>query len=269
MPVCASGCLGSLGARCDDDGVEPKNIIITGASSGIGAALATTLAQRGDRVVLGARRREALEAVAARCEGRATIVVTDVTRRDDMRRLIETAQASLGRIDVLVNNAGQGISRMPSELSSDDIDTMVDINIKSVLYGMQEVLPVFKQQGRGHIINISSMLGRIPYAVIRSAYCGAKHFVNALTATFREEVQAAHPDIQVSLFSPGVVYTEFGKNAVHGGPDSRQLPEGQDVEEVAAVLARMIDTRARDMYSRPGFAARVAEYYATVGSDPQ
>jgi short-subunit dehydrogenase len=133
---------------------------------------------------------------------------------------------------------------------------------------MQEVLPHFKERGRGHIINVSSLLGRMPFATFRSAYCGAKHFLNALTATFRAEVQATHPDIQVSLVSPGVVRTEFGVNALHGGPDSRELPESQSAEEVAAVIADVIESRRNDVYTRPGSAARVAAYFAAIGEDP-
>ena len=243
--------------------------MITGASSGIGAELAVALAGRGDQVVLAARRQDALDDVAARCHGRALTVVTDVTRRADVKRLVQAAVETHRRIDVWVNNAGQGISRVPSELTSEDIDLMIDTNVKSALYGMQEVLPVFKAQGSGHLINVSSMLGRIPYAVIRSAYCGAKHFLNALTATFREEVQATHPGIHVSLVSPGVVYTEFGKNAVHGGPDSRQLPDGQPAEDVAVVIASVIDSREPDVYTRAGLAARVVDYFASVGKDPK
>ena len=249
--------------------MNERIVVITGASSGIGAALALQLAERGDQVVLAARREPALQEVAARCGGRALPVVTDVTKRADVQRLAAAAREAHGRIDVWVNNAGQGISRTPSQLTSEDIDTMIEANVKSALYGMQEVLPVFQAQAGGHIINVSSMLGRLPAAVIRSAYCGAKHFLNALTATFREEIQAAHPGIQVSLVSPGVVYTEFGSNAVHGGPDSRALPDGQSAEEVAAVIAAVIDSRAPDVYTRPGLAARVAEYYASVGRDPQ
>ena len=249
--------------------MSQRVVVITGASSGIGAELAVALAGRGDVVVLAARRQDALDEVAGRCRGRAQTVVTDVTRRAEVKRLVEAAVDTHGRIDVWVNNAGQGISRVPSELTSADIDLMIDTNVKSVLYGMQEVLPLFKAQGSGHIINVSSMLGRIPYAVIRSAYCGAKHFLNALTATFREEVQATHPGIHVSLVSPGVVYTEFGKNAVHGGPDSRQLPDGQPAEDVAAVIAAVIDSREPDVYTRAGLAARVVDYYASVGKDPK
>jgi NADP-dependent 3-hydroxy acid dehydrogenase YdfG len=145
---------------------------------------------------------------------------------------------------------------------------MMRVNVKTALYGMQEVVPHFKQVGRGHIINISSMLGRVPFATFRSAYCGAKHFLNALTATFRAEVHATHPEIQVSLVSPGVVRTGFGLNALHGGPDSRQLPDSQSAEDVAAVIVDVIDSRQPDVYTRPGSAERVAAYYSSIGADP-
>jgi short-subunit dehydrogenase len=118
------------------------------------------------------------------------------------------------------------------------------------------------------VINVSSMLGRIPYAVIRSAYCGAKFFLDALTITFRTEVQATHPNIQFSLVSPGVVRTDFGVNARHGGPDSRTLPDSQDASEIAAVIAKVIETRQPDVYTRKGAANRVTSYYSTLGRDP-
>ena len=138
----------------------------------------------------------------------------------------------------------------------------------NTLYGMQEVLPHFKSRNAGHVINISSLLGRIPFAMIRSAYCGAKHFLNALTATFRAEVQQTHPGIQFSLVSPGVVRTEFGLRARHGGPDSRQLPDSQSAEEVAAVIAQVIESRQPDVYTRKGSQDRIASYYASLGVDP-
>jgi len=113
------------------------------------------------------------------------------------------------------------------------------------------------------------MLGRVPFATVRSAYCGAKHFLNAVTATFRAEIQQTHPGIQISLVSPGVVQTDFGLNAVHGGPDSRQMPESQSPEAVASVIAETIDSRASDVYTRRGAQARIAEYYAGLGTDPK
>jgi short-subunit dehydrogenase len=244
-----------------------KTVVITGGSSGIGAALGELLASRGEQVVLVARRRQALDEVAARCRGRARVHVADVTDRAQVRGVVEDTIQTLGRIDVWVNNAGQGISRNPSELTDDDLDAIMRANVHSALYGMQEVLPHFKARGDGQIINVSSLLGRVPFATIRSAYCGAKHFLNALTATMRAEVQGTHPGIQISLVSPGVVRTDFGLNARHGGPDSRSFPETQSAEEVAEVIARVIDTRQPDVYTRPA-AAMIAGYYAKVGVDP-
>jgi NADP-dependent 3-hydroxy acid dehydrogenase YdfG len=243
-------------------------VVITGASAGIGAATARLLAGRGMSPVLAARRRDALEAVAARCGPRALAVVADVGDRTQVRRVVTEALARFGRIDVWINNVGQGISRAPSELTDQDVDEVMRQNVMSALYGMQEVLPHFKARGSGHVINVSSMLGRIPFATFRSAYCGAKHFLNALTATFRAEVQQTHPGIQVSLVSPPVVRTDFGLNAIGGGPDSRQLPGSQSAEEVAAVIASVIETRRPDVYTSPGARDRVARYYATLGEDP-
>jgi NADP-dependent 3-hydroxy acid dehydrogenase YdfG len=242
-------------------------VVIAGASGGIGAALAELLAARGASLLLAARREAELKDVAARCGGRAQIVVADVTRREDVRLIVNTALERFGRIDVLVNNAGRGITRPPSELTDDDIDEMMRVNVKSALYGMQEVLPHFRARGSGHVINLSSMLGRIPYVVPRAAYSAAKHYLNALTANFRAEVQQTHPGIQVSLISPGVVRTDFGRNARHGGPDSSQMPGAQSAGEVAAVIADVIESPRPDVYTRPGSRQRVADYYEAVGED--
>jgi short-subunit dehydrogenase len=238
-----------------------KVIVTTGASSGIGAALARLLGGRGEQLVLVARRERELNDVASQ-SGDAISVVADVTNRDDVQRVVREAIRKYGRIDVWINNAGQAISRMPTQLTDHDIDEMVRINIKSVMYGMQEVLPHFKERGEGHIINISSMLGRVPMALIRSAYSASKHFVNAMTALFREEVRQTHPGIQISLVSPGVVRTDFGLNAMHaGGPDNRTLPNSQSAEEVADVIARTIDSRAADVYTLPMGKEMVVRYY--------
>ncbi len=190
-----------------------------------------------------------------------------IDRRDGGLQLPGPA-LRFGRIDVWVNNAGQGLTRLPSQLTDVDIDEMVRLNVKSVLYGTQEVLPHFTSRGTGHVINVSSLLGRIPFAPFRSAYNGAKHFLNALTANFRAEFQEAHPGIQFSLVSPGVVRTEFGLNAIHGGPDSRQIPDSQSAEEVAAVIADVIESRQPDVYTRRGAHDRIVAYYQSIGVDP-
>jgi len=248
--------------------MDDKVVVITGASGGIGAALAELVAARGGSVVLVARRRDALAAAAARCGPNALAVVADASRRDEIQRVVRESLARFGRIDVWVNNVGQGITRPPSLLTDADIDAVMQVNVKSALYGMQEVLPHFKERGTGQVINVSSMLGRIPFAVIRSAYCGAKHFLNALTATFRAEVQEQYPGIQFSLVSPGVVRTDFGLNAMHGGPDSRSFPDSQSAEEVAAVIADVMDSRRPDVYTRVGAHDRIVGYYDTLGRDP-
>jgi len=245
-----------------------KVVVVTGASAGIGAALAIELAGRGASLLIAARRGEALAAVAARCHERALPLVADAAEREQVQGLVSAALERFGRVDVWINNVGVGITRPPSKLTDADIDEMLRLNVKTALYGMQEILPHFKERGEGHVINISSMLGRVPFVTFRSAYCGAKHFLNALTACFRAEVQETHPGIQFSLVSPGVVRTEFGVSARHGGPDSRSLPDSQSAEEVAAVIAQVIETRRPDVYTRPGAQARIAAYYADLGEDP-
>lgn len=249
--------------------MSERIIVITGASSGIGEATALLLAGRGDLVVIVARGADALQAVADRCDGRARAIAADMSQRAEVRRVVHEAVQAHGRIDVWINNVGQGITRPPSQLTDEDVDLVMQVNVKSALYGMQEALPHFKERGEGHFINISSMLGRIPYAVPRSAYCAAKHFLNALTATFREEVQATHPRIQFSLVSPGLVWTNFGRNALHGGPDSREFPDGQTSDDVAAVIAGVVDSREPDVYTRAGFRDRVIKYFSSVGTDPR
>jgi len=244
-----------------------KVVVITGASSGIGAATAEEVGKRGASVVLVARRADLLRAAAAKCGASAHTIVADVTKREEVRRVVNESIAKFGHIDVWMNNVGQGITRQPTELTDEDIDEAMRVNVKSVLYGMQEVLPHFRSRNEGQIINISSMLGRVPFAVIRSAYNGAKHYVNALTANFRTEVQSTHPGIQISLVSPGVVRTDFGINARHGGPDSRDLPDSQSAEEVAMVIAGVIESRLPDVYTRKGACDRIAAYYAAVGVD--
>jgi len=248
--------------------MEKKVVVITGASSGIGAALGELLSSRGMSVALVARRRERLEEVASRCDGTALPLVADLTSRAEVQRVLEETIGRFGHVDVWVNNVGRGISRMPSQLTDEDVEDVMRVNVLTALYGMQAVLPHFMARGRGHVINVSSLLGRVPFATIRSAYCGAKHFLNALTANFRAEVQETHPEIQFSLVSPGVVRTEFGVNALHGGRDSRQMPDAQSAEEVAEVIEGVIHSREPDVYTRKGARDRIAGYYASLGVDP-
>lgn len=243
-------------------------VVITGASSGIGAALAQRLAADGARVALVARREDELARVAAACGADAVAIPADVTRREEVQRVVAAAIDAFGQVDVWVNNVGRGISRMPSALRDEDVDDMMRVNVKSALYGMQEILPHFRARGRGQVVNVSSMLGRLPLATVRSAYNGAKHFLNALTASFRDELRESDPAIEVTLVSPGVVRTDFGLNALHGGLDSRALPGSQGAEEVVEVIVQAIRDGAPDVYTRAGARQAVLDYYARVGEDP-
>jgi NADP-dependent 3-hydroxy acid dehydrogenase YdfG len=243
-----------------------KVIVITGASGGIGAALAETLGSQGASLVLVARRRAELQNVAALSGSAVLPIVADATDRTAVHGVVNAALKRFGHIDVWVNNVGQGITRPPSQLTDEDIDEMIRTNVKSALYGMQEVLHHFKERGSGHVINISSELGRVPYALHRSAYSAAKHFLNSLTANFRDEVQQTHPGIQFSIVSPGVVRTEFGVRALHGGPDSRQVPGAQSADEVANIIGDVIETRRREAYTRSDGHKRMMEYYAGLKS---
>jgi NAD(P)-dependent dehydrogenase (short-subunit alcohol dehydrogenase family) len=139
---------------------------------------------------------------------------------------------------------------------------MMTVNVKSALYGMQVVLPHFRERGRGHIINISSMLGRVPMAPMRSAYSAAKHALNSLTANLRMELRAEYPGIHVSTVLPGIVATDFGLHALGGGPDSRSFPNAQPVAEVAETIVGVIRDPRADVYTIPGGRDLVVRYFS-------
>jgi short-subunit dehydrogenase len=249
-----------------------KVVVITGASGGIGAALAKRLGGQGHKVVLAARRESELKAVASGCGADALPVVTDVTRRNEVERLRDRALQSFDHIDVWVNNAGRGISRKVMEISDVDIDEMVMMNIKSALYGIQAVLPHFQQRGEGHLINVSSMLGRVPLVSFRSAYSAAKAALNSLTASLRMDLRQTHPRIHVSVVMPGPVATEFARNAL-GTPPSA-LPSGgpppgvliQSAEDVAQVMAELIENPQPEVFTHPSLAETSKRYYQDVAA---
>jgi NAD(P)-dependent dehydrogenase (short-subunit alcohol dehydrogenase family) len=148
------------------------------------------------------------------------------------------------------------------ELTDDDVDEMMRVNVKSALYGMQVAAAHMRPRRAGQIVNVSSLLGRVPELPVRSAYSAAKHALNSLTADLRVELKDA--GVTVTLVSPGITFTGFGLNALHGGVDSRSLPGGQTAEEVAAVIADAIETKALDVYTRREFQDRVVGYFSAM-----
>ena len=241
-------------------------VVVTGASAGIGEALAEELARRGARLALVARRKEALDEVARRVGG-ALVVPADVTRRVAVDAARDAVLASLGRIDAWVNNAGRGITRPVEALTDDDVDQMMRDNLKSALYGMQAVLPHMKQRGAGTIVNVSSMLGRVPFATMRSAYSASKAALNSLVESLRFDLAKEAPGIRLVTVFPGVVSTDFGKNALFGGPDSRTLPGAQPVGEVARAIAEALRGGPLDVYTRPdGLERALAHLRGAAGA---
>jgi short-subunit dehydrogenase len=246
-----------------------KNIVITGASAGIGEAIAKQAAARGDRVVLAARRREELERVAASLGAQAAAIVpTDVTRRAEVERLRDQAIAALGHVDVWINNAGQGINRPVLELTDEDIDEMVRVNVKSVLYGAQAIVPHFQARNAGHLINMSSFLARVPAASPRAAYSAAKAAVNSLTANLRMDLGISHPGVRITAVMPGPVMTGFHQSARHS--DGRPMPQrtgplaAQTADQVAAAVLAHIDspTPAPEVYTNPVHGDMARRYLA-------
>ncbi|PYR35377.1 MAG: short-chain dehydrogenase [Acidobacteria bacterium] len=246
-----------------------KTIVITGASGGIGAALAVQASRAGHRVALAARREPELQAVAARAGGGAVVIPTDVTKRSDVERLRDRAIAALGGIDVWVNNAGQGITKPVLELTDADVDSMMTINVKSALYGMQAIVPHFIERGRGQIVNVSSFLSRVPFATYRSAYNAAKAALNALTANARVDLARAHPGIHVTLVLPGLVTTDFPRNAVGGSPPLPPGTPAQTPDDVAVAILRAIEQPAAEIYTNPQHAAVALEYFKDVAAFEQ
>ena len=251
---------------------EQAVVVITGASSGIGAALARRLGRRGFRIVLGARRPDALSAVAAEA-GKASAVVVDVTKRADVERLRDEALSRFGSIDVWVNNAGRGINASVLELTDEQFDEMMAVNVKSALYGMQAIVPYFRERGRGHVINVSSFLSRVPLATYRSAYNAAKAALNALTANLRMDLRRQYPEIHVSLVMPGMVTTEFARNALGGTPAATWAsrpggggPPIQNADDVAAAIESLIESPQEELYTQPGQPDTVVRYFQDVGA---
>lgn len=228
-------------------GIKDKVIVITGASSGIGEATALLLAECGAKVVLGARRPDRLEALAARIAnvgGEAAYASTDVRRRYNLTNLINLACERFGKIDVLVNNAGVMPVSPLDDLRVEDWEDMIDVNIKGVLYGIAAALPVFRKQGFGHFVNTASTAGHktVPNQAVYSA---TKFAVRAISEGLRQE---AGEKVRVTIISPGFVRTNFAEGVTN--PEVRaRLEESRDKfamppEAIARAIAYAIEQPA-------------------------
>lgn len=192
--------------------IEGKVIVITGASSGLGLVAAKELANRGAKVVVGARRLDRLQTLVKELgQPKETAVEVDVTKPEEVGRLIKAAVGVYGRIDVLVNNAGYLTLSNLEDGHVDEWEKCIDINIKGVLYGVNAVLPVFREQRFGQIINVSSVAGHTVFP-FEAVYSGTKFAVRAISEGLRQELKPYN--VRVLNVSPGAIETEMLKEIV-------------------------------------------------------
>ncbi|MEH3133539.1 MAG: SDR family oxidoreductase [Mycolicibacterium neoaurum] len=222
-----------------------KVVAITGASSGIGAATARRLAGRGCAVALGARRTERLDELAAELRaagGRAATVPVDVTRADDLQRLVASAVSEFGRLDVLVGNAGIGPISPVTARRRADWDAMIDVNLRGVLHGIDAALPVFEEQGRGHFVTIVSTAG-LKIAPTMAVYAATKNAVRTLLEGLRQE--STDGTLKTTAISPGYVRTEFGDSitdpAIRAEIDTGMQAFALDPDAIARTVEFAID----------------------------
>ena len=218
--------------------IKDKVILITGASSGIGEATARLLAEKGAKVVLGARR---IERLAQLCEdiqatgGSAQYQAVDVTSRTDMQAFVDFAVRHYGRIDVLINNAGvMPLSRLDA-LKVSEWDQMIDVNIRGVLHGIAAGLPLMQQQKSGQFINIAS-IGAYTVSPTASVYCATKFAVQAISEGLRQEVGG---DIRVTVISPGVTESDLAESISDEGGRAL-MREFRSIAIPAMAIARAI-----------------------------
>nr|WP_315435611.1 SDR family oxidoreductase [uncultured Pseudomonas sp.] len=237
--------------------IQDKVIVITGASSGIGEATARLLAERGAKVVLGARRTERLAVIAEGINsagGHAQFRALDVTDQQDVQRFVDFAVEHYGRVDVLVNNAGvMPLSRLDA-LKIDEWNRMIDVNIRGVLHGIAASLPLMQRQRAGQIINIAS-IGAYAVSPTAAVYCATKYAVRAISEGLRQEVGG---DIRVTVIAPGVTESELAESiSDEGGREEMKsfrkiaIPAEAIARAIAYAVEQPADVDVSELIVRP------------------
>lgn len=240
------------------DTVEDKVIAITGASSGIGYATALRLASCGAKLVLGARRTKQLRALQLEIEaarGTAVVLQTDVRDRASVQELVNLSCEKFGRLDVLASNAGVGPISNLDELRVDDWETMIDVNLRGVLYGIAAALPVFRRQNSGHFLTVVSTSG-LRIVPGQAVYAATKNAVRTLLEGLRQE---AGPNLRVTGISPGYVRSEFGnaipdptlREKVASGMQTMALEPDAIARAVEFAIAQPAEVDVGDITVRP------------------
>lgn len=239
--------------------ISQKVIVITGASSGLGEASARLLAKNGAAVVLGARRIDKIATLAQEIMdsgGRVVAVQTDVSDREQVKRLVETAVDKYGKIDVILNNAGVMPLSLVEELKVEEWENMIDINLKGVLYGVASALPYMKAARAGHIINVASTAGH-RVAATTAVYSATKYAVRALSEGIRQEVTPYN--IRTTIISPGasstglmdgISSTEL-RNSLQESSSSYALPSAAFARMVLFAIEQPEDVDVNEILFRP------------------
>jgi short-subunit dehydrogenase len=223
--------------------IRNKVIIVTGASDGIGGAIAKKLAHAGAKVVLAARSDEKLATLAHELPG-SVAVHADMTQQADIQNLIDRTMEIDGRIDILINNAGQGMYGPAENIDIDKYKHIMNLNVYGPLYAMELVIPRMREQGGGMILNISSRVSQNYYPNL-SAYASTKYALNALSLTAREELKK--DNIIVSVFHPKMTATSFGKNSVNVDPETsakyaeQARARGMEVDTAEQVADKVLE----------------------------
>ena len=216
--------------------IKDKIAVVTGASGGIGLAVARLLAEKGAKAVLAARSADRLKRLEKEIPG-SLAVKTDMRNPDEIRHLIQRTEQKFGRIDILINNAGQGL-RSPVELIDlKDYREIMELNVFAVLEAMQGVIPIMRKQGGGTILNVSSLVSKNYFPEL-GGYALTKYALNALSLTARQEL--ASDKIVVSVFHPKMTATQFGQNARGEKYHSAAGRPGMTVDTPEAVAEKMI-----------------------------
>jgi short-subunit dehydrogenase len=233
--------------------IAGKVVLITGASGGIGLATARLLAEKGARLALAARSTEALEQVASELPD-AIALTTDMRNEADRQKMVEQTLQHFGRIDVLINNAAQGMYASIEKMDLQQYRSIFELNVVSVIAAMQDVIPIMRAQGGGVIINISSGTSKIPIERLKLAavgsYASTKYALNAVSLTARSELAA--DNIRVGLVHPGITATDFQANVASGPLRTQGRPgamQPDSAEYVAEKILEAIQTEEAEVYA--------------------